>query len=291
MTTVKFSDTNAGGQARYPGAAAYAAARLGFRVFPLGSGGTPAIEGWPERATADLSQISDWFTGEFSRCGYGIACGPDSGVWVLDIDVKHGVNGFGTLNRLFTERSNNLDELMRTFTVATPSGGAHLYFRWPGRGEPKPYNSTGATNALGPGLDVRAARGYVRGPGWGGYAVVPRAGVRRVEVWEAPRWLTALAATKPAREGSRGDTPTADGYVFDAELTLAALRRSAPGTRNAALNKAAYKMARSGEVRKDAAWYECHAVMLAIGAGDDERAQRRTFESGWNSGKAKREEQ
>jgi len=296
MASTTFGDTAAGGQAAYPGAAAWAASQLGLRVFPLSRGtGTPVIKGWPELATTDPDQISDWWCGEFAGAGVGIATGPESGIYVLDIDAKNGVNGFATLQSLCEAHGSAGSAFAETMTVATPSGGAHLYFRWnaeAGEGAGV-HNSTGTSDrGLGPGLDVRGIRGYVRGPGWGGYQVVPRGGIRSVAIYAAPSWLTALAIAAKRSHGrddhnSEGSFNT-ERSVMSPERSLDRLGAAAPGTRNDALNRAAFRLGLSGAVEREAAWAECRTVMFSIGAGDSEDAQRRTFESGWNAGVAKR---
>lgn len=284
MTTVKFDETAAGGQAPSTGAAAYACSRLGFRVFPLVPGtGRPALKGWPDHATTNLDVIRAWWTGEYVGYGVGIACGPESGVWVLDIDRKKGVDGFATLLDL---RLANRDYDPRRFTdtmvVTTPSGGAHVYFRW----SEGVANSTGASNRLGAGLDVRADHGYVRGPGWGGYDIVPRGadGVRVTRLLTAPAWLVDLAQKRTHNYAGDPAAPGTSWARFNASRTLETLGSTPEGGRNDALNKAAYKLGRSGTMEEGDAWAACKAVIVAMNAGDNMPAWRRTFESGWNAG-------
>lgn len=282
MAEVKFADTSAGGQAPGPGAAAYACSRLGLRVFPLVPGtGTPALKDWPDYATTDLDQVREWWTWTYPGYGVGIACGPDSGIWVLDIDVKKGVDGFVEFAEIITAHGGAPGIFTDTMVVSTPSGGAHLYFRW----AEGVVNSTGR---IGPGLDVRADHGYVRAPGWKGYDVVARGGVRNLRVRAAPEWLTVLAHKRRADERSealRAERAGTSWAAFSATLTLATLSRAQEGTRNTALNKAAYKMGRSGSMTEDDAWDACQARLIDMGAGDDMPAWRRTFESGWNAGR------
>jgi hypothetical protein len=288
VAEVKFNDTEAGGQAPSPGAAAYASSRLGYRVFPLVPGsGTPALKEYPDLATTDTEVIQEWWSGEFAGYGVGIATGEASGIWVLDIDMKKGVDGFASLLDLRLKyRDYDIDRYTRTMVVTTPSGGAHIYFRW----AEGVVNSVGR---LGKGLDVRAERGYVRGPGWGGYAVVPRGpeGERVVRLLAAPEWLTGLAQKRRhEREGDAmsREEPGTSWARFSAGKTLETLGRAPEGGRNDALNKAAYKLGRSGAVEMGDAWASCKAIMARIGAGDAVEAQRRTFESGWNAGVAAR---
>lgn len=287
MATTSFNETTAGGQAKNPACAAFACAVLGFRVFPLMSGTKrPAIAGWKEGATTSLEQIEYWFAGEFQDASVGIATGEDSDLFVVDIDVKGGINGFESLTRICRSYSAIAREIPQTLTVATPSGGAHLYFRWPEAGGV--VNSSGE---LGPGLDVRGKGGLVHAPGWGGYAVVPRDGVRRVEVAVAPAWLVELCRKQLKRpvsaDGSENE-PEGGGRVMGTRRTLESLYQTPVGSRNHELNKTAFRLAIRGELTHDDAWAQCQRVLVAMGAGDGMNDWLRTFESGWRNGIAKR---
>lgn len=285
MATTSFNDTAAGGQARNPACAAFACAVLGFRVFPLMSGTKrPAIAGWQQAATTSLEQVQYWFTGEFQDASVGIATGEDSDLFVLDIDVKNGINGFESLTKICRSYSAMAREIPQTLTVATPSGGAHLYFRW----------ADGVVNSsseIGPNLDVRGLGGLVHAPGWGGYAVVPRDGVRRVEVAAAPDWLVGLCRKQPKQpvnaDGSENE-PNSGGHVMGTRRTLETLYRTPSGSRNHELNRAAFRLAVRGELTHDDAWAQCQKVLVAMGACDGMNDWLRTFESGWRNGIAKR---
>lgn len=285
MATIQFSNTTAGGQATTPGAAAYVCARLGFRVFPLVPGtGLPALKEWPDRATANLEMIRDWWCGgQYTEYGVGIACGPGSDIWVLDIDRKKGVDGFDTWAKLILHHG----PIRNTFMVMTPSGGAHVYFRW----AEGVANSTGRSNRLGPGLDVRGDHGYVRAPGWGGYDVIPYEGVRRTAVSAAPAWLTDLAQKRKAdrvNEAMREAHGDNSWARYNAGEALKFLGQTPPGGQNDALNVTAYRLGRLGVSTRGDAWSACRAVIIGMGAGDDMPAWERTFNSGWNAGVAAR---
>lgn len=290
MATTNFNDTPAGGQARNPACAAFACAVLGFRVFPLMSGTKrPAITGWQQAATTSLEQIEYWFAGEFQDASVGIATGEGSDLFVLDIDVKNGINGFDSLAKLSGKnRGYGAGRLAGTLAVATPSGGAHLYFRWPESG-----GVVNSSNEIGEGLDVRGKGGLVHAPGWGGYAVVPRGGVRRVDVMEAPDWLVELCRKQPKRpvnaDGSENE-PNSGGHVMGTRRTLESLYQTPVGSRNHELNRAAFRLAVRGELTHDDAWAQCQKVLVAMGAGDGMNDWLRTFESGWRNGIAKRAE-
>jgi bifunctional DNA primase/polymerase-like protein len=288
MATVPFSDTAAAGQAPSAGAVAYACSQLGFRVFPLVPGSKrPAIEGWKTKATSDLDQIREWWAGgEFTGCPVGIATGPGSGIWILDIDTKHGINGFEVFRGIASANGASVEEFTRTMTVATPSGGAHLYFRWDETADAEGGVRSDSSGHLAPNLDVKGIGGLVKAPGCGGYQVVPRGGIRSTVIVPAPGWLVELTR-KPEREAREEPQfePGSAAAERETERVLDRLGSSAPGTRNNELNVAAYRLGKMGTMSVDAAWSELRTVMFSIGANDDESSQRRTFESGWDAGR------
>jgi hypothetical protein len=286
MATARFEDTAAGGQAPSAGAVAYACSQLGFRVFPLVPGTKrPAIEGWKSRATSDLDQIRAWWAGgEFTGYPVGIATGPGSGIFIVDIDVRPEYSGFDTLKTLAAANGSDLAAFTGTITVATPSGGAHLYFRWDDTADAEGgvRNSSGH---VGPGIDVRGIGGLVKAPGCGGYQIVPRGGIRRTMILPAPDWLVKLTQ-KPEREARDEPRlePGSKAAQRAAERILDRLGSAAPGTRNNELNVAAFRLGKLGTMGAEEAWAELRTVMFSIGANDDESSQRRTFESGWEAG-------
>src|SRR5690606_35130059 len=75
-----------------------------------------------------------------------LATGEPSGLFVLDIDVKDGVDGRETLRRC--QEVYGLLPLTRT--VFTPSGGTHFYFRIP-----PGFHHTTSASRLGRGIDTR----------------------------------------------------------------------------------------------------------------------------------------
>jgi len=77
-----------------------------------------------------------------------------NGLVVIDIDVKDRKNGFLALIDRFGERV--LELFPPTFSVATPSGGMHLYYRISERVGNAP---------LAPGVDIRGDGGLVVAPG------------------------------------------------------------------------------------------------------------------------------
>jgi hypothetical protein len=271
---------------------------MGFRVFPLRTDtGTPVFAAWPDRATTDIAQVTEWWTGEYVPNGVGIATGPESGVWVLDIDVKDA-DGFTSLRDLTREHGGTVDDFTRTMTVRTPSGGAHVYFRW----DEASAADGGVRNSakeLAPGLDVRGIRGYVRAPGVGAYALIERDGVKITTRTSAPAWLVPLC--KKRRSVASEDMTNADIRYrmsaqgqkwgrFQAAEAVRRLGRSPAGTRNDNLNKTAYQLGMLsvslGEPTRENALAQCLAALAEAGANDSIDAQHRTFTSGWEAGQA-----
>jgi hypothetical protein len=286
VTTVKFTDTAAGGQAPSTGAVAYACTQLGFRVFPLMPGTKrPAVKDWKTLATREVEQVRAWWAGgEFTGCPVGIATGAGSGIFVVDLDRKPGINGFASLRDLAEAHGASVQDFTATMTVATPSGGAHLYFRWDETvlRQKGVHNSSGL---LGPGIDVRGIGGLVKAPGQDGYQVVPRDGIRSTAIVSAPEWLVHLAR-KPERKESADVQyePGSAAAEREVDRIIDRLGNAAPGTRNRELNLAAYLLAKKGVMSENDAWEHIKTVMFTIGANDSVEAQQRAFASAWGSG-------
>jgi hypothetical protein len=118
-------------------AAALAHAKNGFYVIPLiENSKRPLISDWQNRATTNPLQIDSWWT-DHPNANIGIAC-EVSNLIVIDLDTSKGVvppspwSEFGAKNGedVFREICKNAgdNQLFDTYSVATPSGGKHLYF-------------------------------------------------------------------------------------------------------------------------------------------------------------------
>lgn len=163
------------------GSAALKLARRGLRVFPCKCRGKePLISGNLQRATTDERIIAAWWTGDFGRANIGVATGPGSGVWVLDVDGD--TRGEATL-RAWEAEHGALPETVEVIT----GRGRHLYLRWP-QGEAI-RNTQDRGDMLG--IDVRGDGGYVLAPP----SIHPTG---RVYAWsvdsasefaDAPEWL------------------------------------------------------------------------------------------------------
>lgn len=157
----------------------------GLALFPLQPGGRrPAADGWQTTASADPAVLAAWPAG----ANIGVAC-RRSRLVVLDLDVKHADNGIDTFAWHLARKREPWPD---TLTVATPSGGRHVYYR-ARAGWTVPSTSGGRTH-LGPGIDVRAPGrqlgGYVVGPGsvvdTGRYDIAVDAPVQTLPAWLAP---------------------------------------------------------------------------------------------------------
>ena len=132
-------------------------ANRGWRVIPIRPGEKrPALNNWTETATTNPDLITSWWTGPYRDHGIGIATGPESGIFILDVDITETKAGDETLNDLQTIHG----PLPETLTVLTGSGGWHLYYRYPSHLEIR--NDAG--RRLGPGLDIRGNGGQVVAP-------------------------------------------------------------------------------------------------------------------------------
>jgi hypothetical protein len=122
-------------------------ARESWAVLPLNENAkTPLTRHGHKDATKDIDTVTSWWT-SFPEANIGIRTGLESGILVVDIDRKNGVDGMQEAERL------RLGEFP-TLTVKTPNG-THLYYRHPGDRE---YRC-----AIGvcPGIDLKCDGGYV----------------------------------------------------------------------------------------------------------------------------------
>lgn len=130
----------------------HAVAILGHpHMFPLRAGGKRPPYGfrWQQRASQDVRELAN-LQRQHPGCNWGVATGL-SDLLVIDVD-EHQHSGSTSLRALIEEHG----PLPQTFTVRTPSGGAHYYLRGDARS---------SCGCLGPGIDTRGRGGYVVAPG------------------------------------------------------------------------------------------------------------------------------
>lgn len=171
--------------------AALGYAARGWPVFPLTPGKkTPATRHGVKDSTTDLDRITAWWT-RTPDAGIGIAAGPTSGIWVLDIDIDTAKDGRDTLADLETQHG----QLPDTLTQLTPSGGEHRVFTWPTSHDIRNSQS----GRIGAGLDVRGDGGYICAEPTtldNGRAYEFDLGCDTIA--DAPVWLLNLVAPTPA---------------------------------------------------------------------------------------------
>lgn len=213
-------------------------ATIGFAVFPLHglradatcdcghncdqAGKHPLVKGWQRTIPSVRAAQSTWPAG--TRRGIGLLCGPQSGVFAIDVDPRHG--GERSLAKLEHAHGQQLPD---TWRARTGSDGRHLLYRWPDDDGPEVRNSAGR---LGAGLDVRGAGGYIVLP-----PTIHKSGHQYTWLtppWDspladAPPWLleqvrkaARAAAKRPAQTGAKVEP----GRRHDALCSLLGLMRS-----------------------------------------------------------------
>jgi len=178
-------------------------ASRGWRVVPIPTGQKypKGIDQWETKATTDPARIARYWK-KHPTHGIGIATGPESGVFIIDIDPRDG--GDDSLAALEAKYG----PLPDTIEAVTGGDGRHLVFRWPDEGEIR--NS--ASGVLGVGIDIRGINGqFVVAP-----SIHPQTG--REYTWEvehdprdgvavadAPDWILDLLQAAPGTARPRRD--------------------------------------------------------------------------------------
>jgi len=169
-------------------------ARLGYRIFPLRPGSKEPFskadmdgQGWKEYATTDDGTIREWFALNLDM-NYAVCPGKDFAMIDADHDPHTGKDGEVEFRRLIADHGSD-DSALQTFTVETPRGGKHFYYR-------TTCSAANSVSKLASGIDVRGDGGYVVGPGChteatpdgktviGEYVVINDGAIR-----DAPDWL------------------------------------------------------------------------------------------------------
>jgi Bifunctional DNA primase/polymerase, N-terminal len=226
---------------------ALAAARRGWPVFPLRPGTKrPRPHQWETVATTSRDRIWWWWR-RHPDDNVAIATGP-AGLVVVDLDLadpdeprppEHPIaqGGADVLDALRCYRPGS------TWTIETASGGQHLYFRAPAVSGP--WRNT--AGRIGWHIDTRAAGGYVVAPG----SVIDGRHYRLIhdpDPIDLPTRLAELLAPAPtpsAPSCGPSRAPKARGYAPAALAGEVQRVLDAPvGQRNAALNRAAWNLAR-----------------------------------------------
>jgi hypothetical protein len=195
----------------------------------------------------------------------GIATGTKSGIWVLDIDPQHGGNE--SLAGVVAQYG----ELSSTVSVHTPSGGLHLWWKWPSDIEIR--NTAGR---VGTGIDVRGQSGYVIAPP---SRLSDGRSYRWVqgptEILSAPDWLVQLTQTTVLPKIDTESINRFAGPYCVAAITneLTRLEQAQEGCRNDQLNRSAFAIARfvrANVIPEDWARQMLERRAKAIGLSADE---------------------
>jgi hypothetical protein len=224
---------------------ALAAARRGWPVFPLRPGTKrPRPHQWETVATTSRDRIWWWWR-RHPDDNVAIATGPARLV-VVDLDLARPDEDCPAEHPDARGGADVLDALGcytpgSTWTVETASGGRHLYFRAPTVGGP--WRNT--TGRIGWHIDTRAAGGYVVAPG----SVVDGRRYRLIhdpDPIELPaRLADLLTPVAPSPAPTPTEAPKMRGYAPAALAGEVQRVLDAPvGQRNAALNRAAWNLAR-----------------------------------------------
>ena len=186
----------------------------------------PLVTGWQQLATTNIEALQSWAS-HFPHCNWGVACGPESNVFVLDVDNKNGNKGFESLATLEEEHG----KLPLTLTSLTGSGqGRQYWFQYP----PNAECLKNLNGKLGDGLDVKVKGGYVVAPP--SVTTVPYTFVdKNTPLAPVPEWLLAKLKTlskkapaPPKDDGSPKDPPLipkGKGHPYLASLAGAMLKK------------------------------------------------------------------
>ena len=267
----------------------------------------PMLLGWDRLATADESQIREWWTAHPSA-NVGIACGPGSGLFLLDKD------GPGADERIkaYVEKNGitTAEEDLTTATARTGKG-EHLIFGWvDGIGLENFKN----TVRISDDLDIKTDGGQFVAPP----SLHPSG--RRYEwirpPWEVPprpvpAWLADFLREEEARTMAKKRAEKLDKIATKAREQkaarlrddgaghpygraalggeVAAVRAATPGVdRNDTLNTSAFKLfglVKGGYLDKDEVERELSRAARSVGLEDSEI--EKTLKSAWSGATAR----
>jgi hypothetical protein len=163
----------------------YAAASL--LIFPVNANKKPLTTHGFKDATSDPAAVTAW-RAKWPHCEFGWAV--PAGIIVVDVDIKHGKNGYADFKRLAGCDPHDVP----TPQATTPSGGMQVFYS-----ASKPYKNAVAIG--GTGIDTRAEGGYVvlPLPGNGREWLRPLFGADGVvaPLLPAPAWLGVVLRQPP----------------------------------------------------------------------------------------------
>lgn len=278
---------------------ALAWADAGFGILPVArtpdGKKKPLIRDWYNRGTAHVPTIEKWWE-QWPYAWIGLLTGYRTGIIGLDVDPRNGGD----------ETLATLPELPVTRTHRTVSGGQHFLFR---------YSGLLHSCVLGPGLDLKADRGFVVVPPSPGYVKI-----NDVQPVELPRWILDCVSAAQGWEfgnalGGVG-TQTNNAHPLEGSKTtvvqtaqgeqivavdnpkswvesllpfcVSDVRTAEYGKRNSTLNKKAYKLGgyvAGGYLDEETVRHKLTEAALRAGLSRDEIEA--TLNSGLTSGKSR----
>ena len=237
-------------------------------------------------ATTDPKEIKRRWTIK-PNAGVAIATGRTAGILVVDIDTikGHGEDGYASLAEL--EACNGL--IPDTLSVTTPSGGRHLYFKYPAG-----CNIGNGASKIARGIDHRGDGGYVN--------AVPSVRPDGAYSWECPiglfepadcpDWLLNLMEKKPPPTLSERAMPlsplkmtTASRWAAALTAEVTAVWGAPEGKRNDQLNASAFNLGQivaGGGLDRATVEQELTAAAKNAGLGNSETIA--TIKSGLEAG-------
>lgn len=117
----------------------------GYSVMPLGLDKKPLLKSWKnyQKVAADEAKITEWWDAR-PKANVGIITGKVSGLTIIDIDDPAAVP---------------LSKFPKTYTVKTPTGGYHLYYKYA-----EGFSISANAYADMPHVDIRGEGGFVVAP-------------------------------------------------------------------------------------------------------------------------------
>lgn len=270
--------------------------QAGFKVFPCRGYGVkyknpvPNIN-WGKESTRDPKMIHLWW----DRYPYSIPSISlkNSAYFVLDADVKHGVNGIANLEQLFAENNTDLNQFAQTYT---PSGGRHYYFRLPD----VTHEISSTNNRMPPNIDVKGNNSCIiarscRTKEGLRYRRGVNGNIRITETPIAPQWLLQKLRKRTISEELTWEInpqhmkdPRVIKYLTSIlNNSLDNLKQTSPGNRNNNLNQVSFKLGsliNVGFVSFEELFRMLHAAALSIGLSSYEASQtiKRSLKQGAN---------
>ncbi|MBI1213779.1 MAG: AAA family ATPase [Alphaproteobacteria bacterium] len=150
-----------------------------------------AGESWKSMRSRDPDVIRQWFV---ERPDMNYAVNPGAEYVILDLDCKKGKDGVADLEAEGVEAGDFVCGYSETFTVKSPSGGEHRYFK-----APFPVTNAHTLASQNKSIDVRGTAGYVVGPGChttynsltnteeGEYTITKKLDILQLPEWIEPR--------------------------------------------------------------------------------------------------------